>query len=98
MFSWRSISVSSHAAQRAPRSATVPLQRRQKCTWALTIIQLTRFTTTGPIYPEVFLRYHIGVLAPPPEHQKLVDDVIFNELVHGLLPESSRLRYNYIIE
>jgi aspartate racemase len=58
----------------------------------------TRFTMTGPVYPEVFLRYHIGVLAPPPEYQKLVDDVIFNELVHGVFPESSRLRYNYVIE
>jgi len=58
----------------------------------------TRFTMTGPVYPEIFLRYHIGVLPPPPEHQKLVDDVIFDELVHGIFPESSRLRYNYIIE
>jgi aspartate racemase len=58
----------------------------------------TRFTMSGPVYPEAFLRYHIGVLAPPPEHQKMVDDVIFNELVHGIFPESSRLRYNYVIE
>ena len=58
----------------------------------------TRFTMRGPVYPEVFLRHHIGVLPPPPEHQKLVDDVIFKELVHGVFSESSRLGYNYVIE
>jgi aspartate racemase len=58
----------------------------------------TRFTMTGPVYPDIFLGYDIGVLSPSPEHQKLVDDVIFNELVHGVFRETSRVRYNYVIE
>jgi aspartate racemase len=58
----------------------------------------THFTMTGPAYPEVFLRHHIGVLPPPPEHQKLIGDIIFNELVHGVFPENSRLHYNNVTE
>jgi aspartate racemase len=38
------------------------------------------------------------VLPPSPEDQMLVHDVIFNELVRGVFPESSRLAYNEVID
>jgi aspartate racemase len=39
----------------------------------------------------------MDTLAPSSEDQKLVHDVIFNELVRGVFPERSRLAYNEII-
>src|SRR5262245_58650386 len=54
----------------------------------------TRFTMNGPVYHEMFARYQMEVLPPAPEDQKLVHDVIFNELVRGVFPERSRLAYN----
>lgn len=57
----------------------------------------TRFTMTGPMYRDVFRRRNIDVLPPAAEDQKIVDDAIWNELVHGEFPESSRLRYNEVI-
>lgn len=58
----------------------------------------TRFTMTGPFYREMFARYQMEALPPSAEDQKLVHDVIFRELVHGVFPESSRLGYNQVIE
>ena len=57
----------------------------------------TRFTMTGPMYGEVFQAWSMEVTAPAPGDQKLVDDVIWRELVHGNFPESSRLCYNEVI-
>jgi aspartate racemase len=57
----------------------------------------TRFTMQGPMYREIFLRYGMELLAPSAEDQKIVDDVIWTQLVHGAFPESSRLRYNEVI-
>ena len=58
----------------------------------------TRFTMQGPMYREVFRRRGIDVLAPAADDQKIVDDAIWNELVHGQFPESSRQRYNDVID
>ena len=57
----------------------------------------TRFTMTGPMYPEVFQRRAMEVISPSLEDQQVVDDVIWKELVHGKFPETSRLRYNEVI-
>jgi aspartate racemase len=58
----------------------------------------TRFTMKGPMYREVFQRHGMEVVAPSSEDQQIVDDAIWNELVHGKFPERSRLRYNEVIE
>jgi aspartate racemase len=57
----------------------------------------TRFTMTGPVYPEVFRRCGVEVLSPSERDQELVDQVIWGELVHGEFPEHSRLQYNEVI-
>ena len=57
----------------------------------------TRYTMTGPMYREVFARQGMTVLPPGPDDQRIVDNVIWEELVHGNFPESSRLRYNEVI-
>jgi aspartate racemase len=57
----------------------------------------TRFTMTGPVYPEMFGRYALKISTPAEADQKIVDDIIFQELVNGIFSEASRLRYNEII-
>jgi aspartate racemase len=58
----------------------------------------TRFTMTGPVYPKAFHRHGINISTPVAEDQKIVDDIIFQELVNGIFSEASRLRYNEVIE
>ena len=58
----------------------------------------TRFTMSGPVYPEMFEKYALKISSPPAADQKLVDDIIFKELVNGIFTEESRLRYNGVIE
>ena len=52
----------------------------------------------GPMYRDVFRRYGMELLPPSDEDQKIVDEVIWKELVHGKFPENSRLRYNEVID
>lgn len=58
----------------------------------------TRFTMNGPVYSEVFEKYAVKLSVPAEEDQKMIDDVIFKELVNGIFTESSRLRYNEVID
>jgi len=57
----------------------------------------TRFTMTGPVYPEMFEKYALKISTPAEGDQKIVDDIIFKELVNGIFSEASRLRYNEVI-
>jgi aspartate racemase len=58
----------------------------------------TRFTMSGPVYPEMFEKYSLKISTPAEEDQKVVDDIIFEELVNGIFSEASRLRYNEVID
>ena len=49
----------------------------------------TRFTMTGPVYPEVFEKYALKIDSPAEGDQKIVDDIIFRELVNGIVSEAS---------
>jgi aspartate racemase len=69
----------------------------QRNRWKKAGLLGTRFTMTGPMYPEVFSRHGMDVLSPTADDQQIVDDIIWNELVHGKFPENSRLRYNEVI-
>lgn len=57
----------------------------------------TRFTMSGPVYPEMFEKYALKISTPAEADQKIVDDIIFKELVKGIFSEASRLRYNEVI-
>jgi aspartate racemase len=58
----------------------------------------TRFTMSGPVYPGMFEKYSLKVSSPAAADQKIVDDIIFEELVKGIFTEDSRLRYNGVID
>jgi aspartate racemase len=78
--------------------AEVVAQEARRNGWRKAGLLGTRFTMTGAAYPEMFLSYQMEALPPSAEDQKLIDDVIFKELVHGMFPEKSRLRYNEVID
>src|SRR5580692_11017695 len=44
----------------------------------------TRFTMRGPVYPEMFAKHAVKISAPSAEDQKIIDDIIFRELVNGI--------------
>lgn len=50
----------------------------------------TRWTMEGPVYAATLARYGIETLAPPPEDRELVQAMIFDELVRGVIRASSR--------
>jgi aspartate racemase len=58
----------------------------------------TKYTMNGPVYPGALGRRGIGWAVPSAEDQKIVNDVIFEELCLGLFTEKSRDAYVEIIE
>lgn len=58
----------------------------------------TKYTMNGPVYPGALGRRGIDWAVPSPEDQKLVNDVIFDELCLGVFTEESRDCYVRIIE
>jgi aspartate racemase len=58
----------------------------------------TRFTMSGPVYPEMFEKYALKISSPAAADQKVIDDIIFQELVNGIFTEASRLLYNEVID
>lgn len=78
--------------------AEVVAQHAQRNGWKRAALLGTRYTMTGPVYPETFSRNGMEAIPPSPADQRIVDDVIWQELVRGVFPEASRLRYNEIIE
>ena len=91
----------SHFIDRSPipwlHIGEVVAAEAQRNGWKKAALLGTRFTMTGPMYRDVFHRHGIEVLPPSHEDQKIVDDIIWQELVHGQFPERSRRRYNEVI-
>jgi len=59
----------------------------------------TRFTMEGGLYTELLKKqFQIEVLLPAEEDRILIHDIIYKELVHGLIKEDSRRRFQDIIE
>ena len=58
----------------------------------------TKYTMNGPVYPGALGRRNIDWAFPSPEDQKLVNDVIFDELCLGVFTDASRHAYVRIIE
>jgi aspartate racemase len=58
----------------------------------------TKYTMNGPVYPAALGRRGIGWAVPSLEDQKIVNDVIFDELCLGEFRDESRDAYGSIIE
>ncbi len=58
----------------------------------------TKYLMTGPVYPEVLENHGITYKIPEESQRERIDEIIFNELVYGILKESSRLFFNEVIQ
>jgi aspartate racemase len=57
----------------------------------------TSFTMAGPIYPEVMAERGIEVEFPSEDDRRILDSIIFNELVNGVFIDESRQEYVRVI-
>ena len=58
----------------------------------------TKYTMNGPVYPGAFGRRSIDWAVPSADDQKIVNDIIFDELCLGQFKNESREAYVQIIE
>jgi aspartate racemase len=58
----------------------------------------TRYLMDGPLYPRALAARGIAAEVPAPRDRQLLNEIIFEELVNGVLTESSRQRYVRVIE
>jgi len=56
----------------------------------------TKYLMEGPVYPDVLREFQIEREIPDQPDRERINDIIFNELVNGLFPESSRLYLNEV--
>lgn len=58
----------------------------------------TAFTMDGPLYPRVLAERGIAAEVPEAEDQRIVNEIIFRELVAGVVTEASRREYVRVID
>jgi aspartate racemase len=57
----------------------------------------TKYTMCGPLYPRALAARGIAFEVPGPDERRVVDDIIFEELVNGVFTSASRERYVEVI-
>ena len=58
----------------------------------------TRYTMGGPVYPRALAARGLECVAPEADERRVVDDIIFGELVNGVFTAESRRAYVRVIE
>lgn len=58
----------------------------------------TRYLMDGPLYPRAFASRRIAADVPGADDRRIIDGIIFDELVNGVFTASSRQAYVRIIE
>jgi aspartate racemase len=58
----------------------------------------TRFLMEGPVYPDILKEGGIGYQIPHAEQRIRINDIIFNELVYGIITQDSKRYFLSIIE
>lgn len=69
----------------------------QACGYERVGVLGTRFTMDGTIYPDALGARGIAAVSPDEDGRRLIDDIIFGELVLGKFTDSARQRYVEII-
>ena len=64
--------------------------------WCLAILG-TKYLMTGPVYPEALKKLNIRWKIPEENDRERINNIIFTELVNGVLKEESRLYFNEVI-
>ncbi len=57
----------------------------------------TRFLMEGPVYPEALNRFQIACRIPPEKERQRINEIIFRELVYGIIDGSSKKYFQDII-
>jgi aspartate racemase len=58
----------------------------------------TRYLMDGPLYPRVFGAHGVTAELPGAEDRRVINEIIFDELVNGVFTDSSRQEYVRVIE
>jgi aspartate racemase len=58
----------------------------------------TKYLMAGPVYHDALGKHGIGCENPDASDRKMIDDIIFQELTHGVLKEESRLYFNEVFQ
>lgn len=58
----------------------------------------TKFLMEGPVYPEKFKENNIDYEVPEEAQRGQINNIIFNELVYGIIKEESKNYFLYIID
>ena len=58
----------------------------------------TRFLMEGPVYPEVLTERNIGYCIPAEVQRIKINDIIFNELVYGIISQDSKRYFLNVID
>jgi aspartate racemase len=58
----------------------------------------TRFTMQMGLYERAVANKDMTAQVPPPEDQRIVDDIIWNELVHDVITDAAQQQYVGVIE
>jgi aspartate racemase len=58
----------------------------------------TKYLMEGPVYPEALAEFKIESQIPDEADREKINEIIFQELVKGVFPETSRLYLNEVTE
>ncbi len=58
----------------------------------------TKYLMEGPVYPEALGGFGIASRIPDEPDRRRINDIIFDELVNGVFPETSRLYFNEVAD
>ncbi len=57
----------------------------------------TKYLMTGPVYPAAFSGRSIDYMVPDTSQREMIDRVIFDELVYGIIKDASKYAFHSII-
>jgi len=57
----------------------------------------TKYLMTGPVYPDALAKFAISCRIPDQDDRERIDQIIFKELVYGVLRDESRSYFNQVI-
>jgi aspartate racemase len=58
----------------------------------------TKFLMEGPVYPEVLEDRNISFCIPSAEQRTRINEIIFSELVYGIINEGSKVYFHHVID
>ncbi|HEY7414380.1 MAG TPA: amino acid racemase [Ktedonobacteraceae bacterium] len=58
----------------------------------------TKYLMGAPLHPQALSKHNIRAVIPGAEERRVIDEIIFSELVNGIFSDTSRQKYIHIIE